>query len=168
MTMVELLLALALLSGLTVACVSWTTATSRVLAVEGGRAAWRSAAERALDLVDEALDGEDVTLRGRERWRVAVEDGSIIVRTREAVTAGDGHATVCTAVRLRAAGGALHADWLDDKGLVVARPLLGEVAAFEVDAQELENRRVLLTLRLVHGAGAAVERQRRLAREDWR
>lgn len=172
MTMVELLLALALLSGLALACVSWTTAASRALATEGGRVSWRVAAERSLDLIDEAFAVEDVSLRtgggrGDHGRRVEISDGSIIVRTRAAVS-GDPPA-VAAAMRLRVTDGVLRAGWLDDEARELAsRPLLGEVAALEVDTQELEGRRVLLTLRLVHGAGASVERAWRLAREDLR
>lgn len=172
MTMFELLLALALLSGLALACVSWTTAASRALATEGGRASWRVAAERSLDLVDDAFAVEDVGLRTgggrRERGpRVEIGDGWVTVGTRATVP-GDKPA-VAVAVRLRVTDGVLRADWLDDEGRELAsRPLLGEVAALEVDTQELEDRRVLLTLRLVHDAGASVERAWRLSREDLR
>ncbi|MFG0243493.1 MAG: prepilin-type N-terminal cleavage/methylation domain-containing protein [Phycisphaerales bacterium JB054] len=172
MTMVELLLALALLSGLALACVSWTTAASRALATEGGRASWHAAAERSLDLVDEAFVVEDVRLRtgGGRRVRgprVEMGDGWITVGTRAAVP-GD-KPLVAAAIQLRVADGVLRADWLDHEGRELAsRPLLGEVAALEVDTQELEDRRVLLTLRLMHGAGASVERAWRLPREDLR
>jgi len=172
MTMVELLLALALLSGLALACVSWTTAASRALAIEGGRASWRVAAERSLDLVDEAFAVEDARLRtggGRRerRPRVEIGDGSITVGTRAAIP-GDEPA-VAIAVRMRVANDVLRANWLDDEGTELAsRPLLGDVAALEVDTQESEDRRVLLTLRLVHPAGASVEREWRLPREDLR
>jgi len=169
MTMVELLLALALLSGLMLACVSWTTAASRALATEGGRASWRAAAERAVELVDETLAVEDAGLRARgDRGpRVALGDMSIDVRTRAAVMAD--RPAVAAAMRLRLTDGVLRADWLDAEGRVLAsRPLLGEVAALEVDTQELEDRRVLLTLRLVHSAGASVERAWHLSREDIR
>lgn len=172
MTMVELLLALALLSGLALACVSWTAAASRSLATEGGRASWRAAAERSLNLVDEAFAVEDTSLRtgggrGDRGRRVEIGDGSIAVRTRAAVP-GDRPA-VAAAMRLRATDGVLRADWLDDEGRELAsRPLLGEVAVLEVDTQELEDRRVLLTLRLVHEADGLIERTWRLSREDVR
>lgn len=169
MTMVELLLALALLSGLALACVSWTTAASRALTTEGGRISWRVAAERSLDFVDEAFAVEDVRLRmhgGRGR-RVEIGDGSITVGTRDAVP-GDEPA-VAVAIRLRVADGVLRADWLDEEGsALTTRPLIGEVAALEVDTQELEDRRVLLTLRFVHHARGSVERVWRLSREDVR
>jgi prepilin-type N-terminal cleavage/methylation domain-containing protein len=172
MTMVELLLALALLSGLALACVSWTAAASRSLATEGGRASWRAAAERSLNLVDEAFAVEDVRLRtggGRRARgpRVEIGNGRLTVGTRAAVQ-GDKPAAAA-AMRMRVADGVLHADWLDDEGRELAsRPLLGEVAALEVDTEELEDRRVLLTIRLVHDADASVERAWRLSREDLR
>ncbi len=172
MTMVELLLALALLSGLALACVSWTTAAARALATEGGRASWRAAAERSLDLVDEAFAVEDVRMRsgeGRRECGPRVEsgDGSITVGTRAAVSGV--RPAVAASMRLHVTGGVLRADWLDGEGRALAsRPLLDEVAALEVDTQELEDRRVLLTLRLVHNAVASVERAWRLSREDLR
>lgn len=172
MTIVELLLALALLSGLALACVSWTTAASRTLATEGGRASWHAAAERSLDLVDEAFAVEDARLRtdgsrGDHSRRVEIRDSWITVGTRAAIP-GDKPA-VAAAMRLRVADGVLRADWLDEEGRELAsRPLLGEVAALQADTQELEDRRVLLTLRLVHHAGALAERTWRLSREDVR
>jgi len=172
MTMVELLLALALLSGLALACVSWTTAASRALASEGGRASWRVAAERSLDLVDEAFAVDDARLRtgggrGERGPRVEIGDGWITAGSRAAVP-GDKPA-VAVAMRLRVADSVLRADWLDEEGReIAARPLLGDVAALEVDTHELEDRRVLLTLRLVHHASAPAERSWRLSREDVR
>lgn len=171
MTMVELLLALALLSGLALACVSWTTTASRALATEGGRASWRAAAERSLDLVDEAFAVEDARLstggQSGRGPRVETGDGWITVGTRATVP-GDEPA-IAIAVRMRVANGVLQAEWLDDEGTELAsRPLLGDVAALEVDTQELEGRRVLLILQLVHHAGASVEREWRLPRENLR
>ncbi|MFG0243481.1 MAG: prepilin-type N-terminal cleavage/methylation domain-containing protein [Phycisphaerales bacterium JB054] len=172
MTMVELLLALALLSGLALACVSWTATASRALATEGGRASWRAAAERSLDLVDGAFAVEDVGLRTgggrRERGpRVEIGDGWITVGTRAAVP-GD-KPLVAVAIQLRVADGVLRAAWLDHEGRELAsRPLLGDITALDVASQELEDRRVLLTLRLVHRAGASVERTWRLPRGDLR
>ena len=172
MTLVELLLAFALLSGLTLACVAWTTAAARALATEGGRVSWRAAAERSVELVNEALAIEDAGLHtggGREDlWRrVEIGDGTILVRTR--VTVSSDRPAVAAAMRLRVTNGVLRAEWLDDEEReIVSRPLLGEVAAVTVDSHELEDGRVVLTVRLVHTAGASVQRAWRLSQEDAR
>ncbi|MBK7406245.1 MAG: hypothetical protein IPJ41_16975 [Phycisphaerales bacterium] len=167
MTMVELLLALALLSGLTIACVGWTTAMTRAAAMGDG--AWGVGAERTLSLVDEVLRTEDTGLaEGRDR-RVEIGAGSILLRGRRVVADAAGRPVVSCALRLETRDGGLRAHWLDGSGMVAeSRPLLDGVEAFEARKEDLEDGRVLLTLRLVARSGAPVERRWRLAREEVR
>lgn len=167
MTMVELLLALALLSGLTIACVGWTTAMTRAAA--RGDGAWAIGAERTLALVDEMLRTEDVGLRDRRNRRVETGAGSVLLRGRRVVEDAAGRTVAAGALRLEAEAGILRADSLDEQGAVaVSRPLLDGVDEFVVRSEELEDRRVLVTVRLVPRVGAPVERRWRLAEEDVR
>lgn len=162
MTMVELLLALALLSALALACVTWTSTTARVLASEGGRVSWRAAAERSLDLLEHALAVEDRSLAATRKVRV--ESRSITVRTRAAVAGAGGEPALCSAVRLRADHGVLRADYLDaNEQTALARPLLGEVGSLEVRAADLGGGGTLLTVRIMHEAGDEAERSWRFA-----
>lgn len=161
MTMIELLLALALLAGLTLACVSWTSMSSRVLASEGGRASWRAAAERSLDAFDRALTIEDRALdgRARERWRVRIDGGSITAKTRSVILGLGGEVAVSGAVRLRVVNGVLNAEYLDEHGrTALSRALVGEVGSLDLVVQEQEGRTARVTVRLVHLAGETVER----------
>lgn len=59
LTLVETLLALAILSAVTGALVSWLTIASDTSAVAGGTASWEIAARRALNLVAEDLQTFD-------------------------------------------------------------------------------------------------------------
>lgn len=170
MTLVELLLALALLSALTVASVSWTTSTVRASALHGSRASWESGAARVLEQIDRMLLVEDQYLResGRDRWRIAVENGGLLVRTRATVSAG-GSVRVCATARLLIEGRVLTIEYLDGAGIVLAtRPLLGEVRALAAEFEPLEDLGHRVAVRLTHQDGGIVERTWRVAREDVR
>jgi len=86
LTLVEMLVCLALLSGLMVAVVSWTQAAARSGADLAGPQAWRSAAERVLELIhDDFTSGdwppEDDDRAKSQPW-ASVENGSLKIRTR--------------------------------------------------------------------------------------
>jgi len=171
MTIVELLLALALLSGLVFASVSWTTATARTHAVEGGRASWEAGAARALDVLDDAVFVEDRRLQGngRERWRVDATADSISVRTRELVTAPNGTLLVSSRLRVLVTRGNLYAVYLDDNDReLLTRPLLGETESLEVSIIELDRRELEITVTLLGVHGASAVRSWRLPKEAVR
>ncbi|MDQ7012452.1 MAG: prepilin-type N-terminal cleavage/methylation domain-containing protein [Planctomycetota bacterium] len=175
MTMVELLLALALLSALMVAGVSWTTMSTRTLAEYGTSSTWSVAAEQALGWIDEALVTEDssTTRSRRERWRISTEDGSLTLRTRHIHTpfVGEGaqHPVLCPLVNIVVRDDRLHATFFDVESRVVAeRLLLGGLRSMDIVTTELEQRSVLVTVRLVSVRGASVARSWQLRREEIR
>jgi prepilin-type N-terminal cleavage/methylation domain-containing protein len=82
-TIVEVLLALALLGVLTVAGVSWAQMALRAGAETGAVLGWRSAAEAALDLIADDLTTGDTALRGLDgglRIQVVAQDLRIVER----------------------------------------------------------------------------------------
>jgi|GEM_PF-1946830 len=170
MTLVEVLLALALLSALTVASVSWTTSAVRASALHGSRASWEAGAAHVLDLLDGMLLAEDHRLRrnGHDRWRIATENGDLLLRTRTVVVA-DGLTEVSTTARLSLRDRVLTIEYLDEADAVLTvRPLLGELGSFATELEELETREYVMTVRLTHENGRVVSRVWRLRREDVR
>ncbi|QKK07501.1 MAG: prepilin-type N-terminal cleavage/methylation domain-containing protein [Planctomycetota bacterium] len=170
MTLVEVLLALALLSALTVASVSWTTSTVRASALHGSRASWEAGATHILDLIDNMLLVDDHRLRrnGHDRWRIATENGDLLLRTRTVVVA-DGRTEVCSTDRLTLRDRVLTIEYLDQADAVLTvRPLLGELGSFAVEFEEQETREYVMTIRLIHENGRVLARAWRLAREDVR
>lgn len=170
MTLVEVLLALALLSALTVASVSWTTSTVRASAVHGSHASWDSGAARVLEQIDRMLliEGQHLRESGRDRWRIAAENGGLLVRTR-ATIAAIGSVRVCATARLLIEGRVLTIEYLDGAGAVLAtRPLLGEVRALAAEFEPLEDPDHRVTVRLTHRDGRIVERTWQMAQEDVR
>ncbi|QKK07543.1 MAG: prepilin-type N-terminal cleavage/methylation domain-containing protein [Planctomycetota bacterium] len=170
MTLVELLLALALLSALTVASVSWTTSTVRASALHGSRAVWEAGASHILDLIGGMLLLEDHQLRqnDRDRWRIATENGDLLLRARTVVVA-DGPTRVSTTARLSLRDRVLTIEYLDEADAVLSvRPLLGELSSFAAEFEELETREYVMTVRLTHQNGRVLSRVWRLTREDVR
>jgi len=86
LTLVEMLVCLALLSGLMLAVVSWTQAAARSGAELAGPQAWRSAAESVLDLIHNDLTTGDWQPedddRAKSQPRVSDEDGELKILTR--------------------------------------------------------------------------------------
>lgn len=170
MTLGEVLFALALLSALTVASVSWTTSTVRASALHGSRASWEAGAAHILDLIDGMLLAEDHGLRrnGHDRWRIATENGDLLLRTRTGVVA-DGLTEVSTTARLSLRDRVLTIEYLDEADAVLTvRPMLGELGSFAAEFEELETREYAMTVRLTHENGRVLTRAWRLAREDVR
>jgi len=87
LTLVEMLVCLALLSCLMLAVVSWTQAAARSGADLAGPQAWRSAAERVLELIHgDLMSGDwppDNDSRTKFQPRVTVENGELMIRTRD-------------------------------------------------------------------------------------
>lgn len=170
MTLVEVLLALALLSVLTAASVSWTTSTVRASALHGSRASWEAGATHILDLIGGMLLVEDHQLRrnDRDRWRIATENGGLLLRARTVVVA-DGPTRVSTTARLSLQDRVLTIEYLDEADAVLSvRPLLGELGLFVAEFEELESREYVMTVRLTHENGRVLARAWRLGREDVR
>ena len=80
MTILELLLALALVSGIAVAALAWTQAAVRTSAATAARLRWESAASATLELIGDLLtSGEELLDRGDEP-RVVAWAASLAVR----------------------------------------------------------------------------------------
>ena len=170
MTLLEVLLALALLSALTVASVSWSTSAARASAVHGSRASWQSGAAQVFEQIDRMLIAEDHSLlrNGRDRWRVATENGDLLIRTRTVVAADDA-VKVGTATRFALRDRVLTIESLDETDAVMStRPLLGELSSFSATSEQLESHDYLMTVRCVHESGRTLEHSWLLAREDVR
>lgn len=170
MTLIEVLLALALLSALTVASVSWTTSAVRAAALHGSRASWETGAGHVLDLIEGMLLVEDHRLRrnGHDRWRIATENRDLLLRSRTVVVA-DGRTGVSTTARLSLRDRVLTIEYLDETDAVLSvRPLLGELGLFVAEFQELDTREYVMTVRLTHENGRDLARAWRLRREDVR
>ena len=170
MTILELLLSLALLSGLTIACVSWTTAATRALTDQGGDAAWERGAESVLAYIDDLLAADDRSAdRSRETWRVQAEAQRLTLRSRRVVADESGTPALANAIELAAADGSLVATFhgLED-GRIAQRPLLGRMASLDVTVSEIDRTSVRLVVTLRGERGAHAERAWTLAAGDLR
>ncbi|MCC7389844.1 MAG: hypothetical protein IT431_13875 [Phycisphaerales bacterium] len=182
MTILELLLALALLSGLTIACVSWTTAATRALSDQGGSAAWTQGARATLAFIDDAIATEDRSGgRARETWRVAVEGQRLTLRSRQVVATDSGTPALAETVELSAESGSLVATYRDAGGRRLAqRPLLGGVLggalggelvgvlSLDITVTELEGARARVLVTLRDGRSGRAERAWTLERGELR
>jgi Tfp pilus assembly protein PilE len=178
MTILELLLALALLSGLTIACVSWTTAATRALTDQGGDAAWTQGAQATLAFIDDAIATEDRSGgRARETWRVAVEGQRLTLRSRQVVATDSGTPALAETVELSAESGSLVATYRDAGGRRLAqRPLLGGALGGElvgapslgITVTELEGARAQVLVTLRGGRTGHAERAWTLERGELR
>lgn len=83
LTIVELLLALALLSGLAAAAVAWTTSSVASGRALQARARWETAAAATLDMLGEDLSSGDVS--GRRLDRDGVPDWIVVEQDRFAI-----------------------------------------------------------------------------------
>ena len=91
LTMVELLLAVSLLTPITLAIAAWTQVAARASAVAAEPMRWRAAAEAALQLIHDDLvtgdfaggfSGPQSGGRSDQKPRVEVVDGTLRIRTR--------------------------------------------------------------------------------------
>lgn len=86
LTMVELLLAVSLLTPITLAIAAWTQVAARASASAAEPMRWRAAAEAALQLIHDDLVTGDFsggpTDRSSQQSRVEVVDGMLRIRTR--------------------------------------------------------------------------------------
>lgn len=170
MTLLEVLLALALLAGVALACFSWSGFAARVVAERGGQAAWRRGAEGALGYVGDLLAAEwDPGGRERDRWRVAVGRDRLTVRGAGVVVGTSGGAVRCDSVVLSVIDGTLFAGYRDRAGAALGRrPLLGRVSGLGVAVDETGADRVGVVVTIHGPLGEAAERTWVLAGEEVR
>jgi len=151
LTLVELLLALGLLSGLSAVIASWSVTTLRGTRQLEEPARWRTAARSGLRHIQEALlvadeDGDDTALRAR------FEDGVLSILSRSSLSPGR---TAIHAYRRDAS----RSKWLLAVEGGAERILLLNVKSFDV---ELDESMRTLFVRLESGKGGAVERRFRI------
>ncbi|MEW6741427.1 MAG: prepilin-type N-terminal cleavage/methylation domain-containing protein [Planctomycetota bacterium] len=130
LTLIELLLALSLLSAILLATFSWTEITGRALADGGRKARWERAAIALLQVIHDDLACGDFLEEEREasptKERISVGEGTLRVVTR---TGGLPIERQYSFVKRDAAV------TVEEPGSR-ARALLGEVASFEVTIDE--------------------------------
>lgn len=159
MTMVEVLLALALLSMLAVAAAAWTAGATRSMMVCGDGVRWRVAAEECLAYMHETiLAFERPTRRDRRGGRVQVGTSCVRVDARQIVPSGGG--PVADATEFAFDAGWLTATYLDTGERELSRrPLLGALDGVEVELSELDVTLTLLRVTIIGRNGARVERE---------
>lgn len=160
MTILELLLALALLGGLTIACVAWTTTATRSLTEQGGSAAWRRGAEASLDYLGDLIAASDARdTRSRDPWRVRTESARLTVHTRQVVAREPDTPVPAESVELALSGTSLVAIYRDSDGRELARrPLLGQVTGLEIAVTEISKTQSQLAVTLRGELGGRAER----------
>lgn len=145
MTILELLLALALLGALSALLTSWVVTISRLSSEHGPRVEWRSAAERVMGVIEDDLACGDFQMQDRKtskKSRIEVlEPSRLRIATRttsEGISAPAGPAThefrfdrSSGMLRLSVASGT-------QSGSTTARPLLNDVADWSVELNEKE------------------------------
>jgi len=148
LTLIEMLVSLALLSGLMLAVVSWTQAAARSGAELAGPHAWRSAAERIIGLIHDDIQSGDWRPRVDDRTTrqplVQLENGELTIRTR---SAGE----VVHRYQLDAPGGELSLSSTDGSARSAPRLLLQQVkewtcAIEQIDEPPLVKRRLSITI----------------------
>lgn len=163
MTILELLLALALLGILCSLLTSWLVTVSRLSAERGPRLEWRSAAMRVLDAIEDDLvcgDFEAAARNGKPKPRVEVlEPARLRIRTRSTSTQSPDNA-----------GPGIHEYRFDRTAETLAvaitstarsappvdRRLLGGVTEWQV---ELDEEHRVLSVTIVSGDGDTLSRR---------
>jgi type II secretory pathway component PulJ len=149
MTLLEVVLALALLAGVAFAATSWTTLTARAADQLADESAWSLAAASVFGLIGEDISCCDPLHDGE---RVEIDGGSLSIRTR------DGQ------------GPAIHVISQRDDRLVLVRIahasqphveslLLDRVARFEVSSDETPDGRMLLTALIQRDDGVVIQKR---------
>jgi type II secretory pathway component PulJ len=149
LTLLELVLALALLVGIAVTATSWTTTSARAADRLGEESAWSLATDATLGLIGEAVASGDPI---HDVERVRVNDDAIMLRTRDS----RGPATLTIERR-------------DDLLVLVRKAesqsrgeestLLDRVAAFEPSLEHTDDDRLVLSLKLTRLDGAVLTRR---------
>lgn len=165
LTLLELLLALALLSGLAMAAVAWTTTSVDSSRMLSARVRWENAANATLRLIERDLATGD-TRSGRfgpgaGQPSLEVEPGLIRIPTRQPPYTGRERTTY----RFDESGGILTRRTTDETGHEGDEiVLLGDLAAveFEVTQRDLRDRPVVLRISMDSTSDWRVDRLVRL------
>ena len=147
--MIELLLALSLLSLITLTAASWTQIAAHATSGPLDSARWRAAARTVLQRIAEDLAVGDFNLvddrgsgSGQEQvTRIAVHDGVLEIRTRDVAASVTGQRVgpAKHVYRFERSAGRLELLVQSDSGDVV-RPLLDGVEGFECNVNETRSR----------------------------
>ena len=157
LTMIEVLVALGLLSALVLTLTSWIQTTARAAAL-AEPVRWHVAAEAVLQLIhDDLMTGDFLTeqqKRRRRQPRVMVENGSLRIDTRASSSGGGGGPTFHH-YALDAFTGELTRTHGPKLGRKTTRLLLDKVTTW-LCAQDEE--RTMLTVSITSGAGRSIQR----------
>lgn len=156
LTMVELLLALSLLTGIMVAIASWTQVTARASTAVAGPLHWRSAARAVLQLIhDDLVSGDFGEPKGRrpnQKARVEVVGDVLRIRTR-LVGLRDHAGPVAHEYRFEASSGEVRLGQRSGQGRSSTRLLLDQVHAWQATFDD-ENRVLTVTITSTGGTTA--------------
>ncbi|MCH8166198.1 MAG: prepilin-type N-terminal cleavage/methylation domain-containing protein [Planctomycetes bacterium] len=159
LTMVELLLALSLLSAILLATASWTQVAARTTADSIYPVRWRAAAQAVLQLIHDDLVTGDFTdtQRGRrnQNARVAVVNGALRIRTRAIGHTGDVTGLAIHRYAFDAYSGQLRLDQQTVTGTRYTRPLLDQVQEWQCVIDEEQN---LLTVTITSSEESVIAR----------
>ena len=158
LTMLELLVAVGLLSALLLATASWTRVAARSSTSTAEPMRWRVAAEAVLSLIHDDLatgDFANVGRRGRNQApRVEVTYGTLRINTRS-VAPGDVIGSVTNRYTLDSFSGELQLDQRTRLGRRSARLLLDGVSKWKC---ELDEEKDILTISIVSNDATGVGR----------
>lgn len=134
MTLIELLLSLALLSSLAIACAAWMSTSTRLLTTRAPEARWLAAAERTLDALGFWIAIEDSGARPRPepRWEALPEGDGCLIRTRVATLNREGSPQLVQAVVVRREADRLTSHFLSAEHELADRLLLAGMAHIEI------------------------------------
>ncbi len=160
LTLLEMLLAISLLSGLVLVSVAWTSSVARAGVVEQDRSNWTSAAHAVLQLIGEDMTCGDLALRpldedGEPEWLESSE-GGLWIQVRQAPFTGAERAVYM----LDEQTGSLTRRIESEEDRSPLRLLLGSTSEFEITisdsgAESDRERSLTVTLRSPSGEVAA-------------
>ncbi len=159
LTMLELLLALSLLSAILLATASWTQVAARASADATYPVRWQAAAEAVFQLIHDDLVTGDFpdTQRGRsiQNARVAVVNGALRIRTRAVGHTGDVTGRAIHRYAFDALSRQLRLDQRTATGGRSSRPLLDRVQEWQCLVDEEQN---LLTVTITSTEESVIAR----------
>lgn len=151
LTMIELLLALSLLSALVLVIASWTQVAAQASARGAAPMRWRPATEAVLTLIHDDIACGDFTGKPRRRGaaepRVEAVDGVLLIRTRAAGSVTNRYVFDPSAQELRFEQ--------SRQGRPSVRPLIRRVAEWDC---RIDPEATLLTVRMTSDTGDDVAR----------
>ena len=157
LTMIEVLVALGLLSALVLTLTSWIQTTARAAAL-AEPVRWSVAAEAVLQLIhDDLMTGDILTEQQRRRSRhprVTIENGSLRIRTR-AVQGGDEIGATVHRYELDARTRELGRSNEPKRGRHTTRLLLDHVRNWNC---QIDEERTVLTVIITSDAGQSIQR----------